>query len=294
MQPAKSHVEESQVEESTTDSKPRIESLLKAVARQPQSLLMLDYDGTIAPFRRERNQAFPYSGFAAIIEEIARCGRTRVVIISGRDATEVVPLLDVKPRLEIWGLHGLQRLRADGSAEVSALDESTIEALTDAEHWLRCQRLQDVAEFKTGSVAVHWRGSSEEDAELIRERVLLGWKPIAKYTKLNLLEFDGGVEIRSCKTDKGTAVRALLSEMDSETPAAYLGDDTTDESAFQAINGRGLSVLVRPRYRATAAEAWLKPPDDVFDLLQRWLKATSSCPPAGYEKNREKSFAVKA
>jgi trehalose 6-phosphate phosphatase len=73
-----------------------------------------------------------------------------------------------------------------------------------------------------------------------------------------------------------------------------LGDDTTDESAFQAINGRGLSVLVRPRYRATAAEAWLKPPDEVFDLLQRWLKASKSCPSASYEKNREKSFAVKA
>ena len=30
------------------------------------------------------------------------------------------------------------------------------------------------------------------------------------------------------------------------------------------------------------------------NLLQRWLKASKSCPSASYEKNREKSFAVKA
>lgn len=290
IEPVNSQGEGSSVEESKTDSSFQIESLLKAVAWHPQSLLLLDYDGTIAPFRKERDQAFPYPGFPAIIQEIVRCGKTRVVIISGRDGREIVPLLDVKPRLEIWGLHGLQRLRPDGRAELTPLDESTIEALTDAEHWLCSQRLQDAAEFKIGSIAVHWRGLSEEDAESIRERVLLGWKRIAKYAKLNLLEFDGGVEIRSRKTDKGTAVRALLSEMDSETPAVYLGDDTTDEPAFQAINGRGLSILVRPRYRTTAAQGWLKPPEDVFDFLERWLQACSSRPSA----RREKKFAVKA
>jgi trehalose-phosphatase len=145
--------------------------------------------------------------------------------------------------------------------------------LSAAESWLLSQHLQHAAEFKTGSIAVHWRGLDSPDAESVRERVLLGWKPIVKYTHLHLMEFDGGVEIRAHEADKGDAVRTIMNEMDPKTPAAYLGDDATDEHAFQAMNGRGLSVLVRARYRATAAQLWLKPPDEVLDLLNRWLQA---------------------
>jgi trehalose 6-phosphate phosphatase len=255
------------------DAKSLIDSFLEAVGRAPQSLLMLDYDGTIAPFRKNRDQAFPYPGFSLLLQEIVCTGRTRVVIISGRDANELVPLLEVEPRPEIWGLHGLQRLNPDGSIEISPLDESTTEALSAAEIWLHYQQLQHTAEFKTGSIAVHWRGLGECEAEALRGRVLLGWKPIARQRHLHVMEFDGGLEIRARDADKGDAVRTILSEMTPDTPAAFLGDDTTDEHAFEAMNGRGLSVLVRPRCRATAAQVWLKPPYEVFDLLAQWLHA---------------------
>jgi trehalose 6-phosphate phosphatase len=255
------------------DGKSLIESLLERVSRAPQSLLMLDYDGTLAPFRKNRDEAFPYPGFALLLQEIVCTGRTRVVVISGRDANELIPLLEIEPRPEVWGLHGLQRINPDGSVELSALDEPTIEALSAAEDWLLYQNLQHTAEFKTGSIAVHWRGLGECDAESLRGRVILGWKPIANHTHLHLMEFDGGIEIRARDADKGDAVRTIISEMPPGTPAAYFGDDTTDEHAFEAMNGRGLSVLVRPRYRGSAAQVWLKPPFEVFDVLAQWLHA---------------------
>jgi trehalose 6-phosphate phosphatase len=255
------------------DPKSLVESLLEKVSLEPRSLLMLDYDGTIAPFRKNRGEAIPYPGFSLLLQEIVCTGRTRVVVISGRDANELVPMLEIEPRPEIWGLHGLQRLNPDGSVELSPLSEATIEALETAEDWLLYQDLQQTAEFKIGSIAVHWRGLGDCDAESLRGRVLLGWKPIAKRTHLHLLEFDGGIEIRARDADKGDAVRTILSEMASDTPAAFFGDDITDEHAFEAMNGRGLSVLVRPRHRATAAQLWLKPPYEFFDLLAQWLHA---------------------
>jgi trehalose 6-phosphate phosphatase len=274
---------------SAPDSKEQLESLLRAVARTPRSLLMLDYDGTLAPFHTDRKQAFPYPGVSPVLQEIVRTGRTRVVIISGRDAKEIAPLLDVEPRPEVWGLHGLQRLNPDGSAELSPLEEPTVEALAAAGNWLQYQRLQYMAEFKTGSIAVHWRGFAQCEAEAVRGRVLLGWTPIAKRTGLDLLEFDGGVEIRAHHADKGDAVRTIMGEMNPDTPAAYLGDDITDEQAFQAMNDRGLSVLVRPRWRATAAQLWLKP-NEVLDLLARWLQACREQD----ESNDVKTAAVNA
>ena len=255
--------------------RPEVESqltpFLQTLAQASQAVLLVDYDGTLAPFHAERDQAYPYPGVARLLQEIVRNCRTRVVIVSGRDANEVLPLLNIHPRPEVWGIHGLQRLKTDGSMETPRLDDRTLNGLSDADRCLGDLQLRHVAEFKAGSIAVHWRGLSENDAEDIRSRVLLGWRPIAENSGLDLLNFDGGVEIRPSEADKGVAVRAFLSEINPETPVAYLGDDATDESAFQAMQGRGLTILVRPTWRETAAQLWLQPPDELRDFLGLWL-----------------------
>jgi trehalose 6-phosphate phosphatase len=255
------------------ETKLSVEQFLKTVSRAQRSLLLLDYDGTLAPFREERDRAFPYPGIAQLLQEIARGGHTRVVIVSGRDTSETIPLLGVAPTPEVWGLHGLQRRKPDGSIETVRIEERYLDALSDATRWLGCQHLWHTAEFKTGSIAVHWRGLSDWAAEDVRARVLIGWKPIAEHSGLEFLEFDGGLEIRVPEVDKGDVVRLALSEMEPDTPAAYLGDDATDERAFREIRGRGLSVLVRPRWRRTAAQLWLKPPEELMDFLTQWLEA---------------------
>jgi trehalose 6-phosphate phosphatase len=255
-----------------TEVKSRLTPFLQTVSQARESALLLDYDGTLAPFQARRDQAAPYPGVALILQQIIRSGRTRVVVISGRDASDILPLLNIHPRPEVWGIHGLQRLKTDGSLEMPDLDERTLNGLSDADRWLGYQQLRHTAEFKAGSIAVHWRGLSESGAEDLRARVSLGWRPIAKSSGLDLLEFDGGVEIRAHGADKGDAVRTFLSEISPHAPAAYLGDDNTDESAFRAMHGHGISVLVRPRWRQTAAQFWLKPPEELLDFLGLWLK----------------------
>jgi trehalose-phosphatase len=247
---------------------------LQAVAEAPQAVLFVDYDGTLAPFQVKREQAYPYPGVAPLLQEIVRGGQTRLVVISGREAGEIPPLLDIHPPPEVWGCHGLEHLRTDGIMEMLPLSKRTRNGLSEAEHWVDQQQLRGVAEFKRGGIALHWRGLSEMDMEDIRARVTLGWRPVAKDSGLALLEFDGGLEILATEANKGDAVRALLNEVSPETPAAYLGDDTTDESAFRAMEGRGISVLVRPTWRQTAAQSWLKPPEELLEFLDLWLKAS--------------------
>jgi trehalose 6-phosphate phosphatase len=262
-----------------------VDSFLESVARAPRSLLMLDFDGTLAPFHNLRDKVLPYPGVTSVLQKIIAAGRTRVVIVSGRDATELIPLLALDPHPEVWGLHGLQRLMDDGSIAVSELEESTLRALVLADDWLVTQQLETAAEFKAGSIAVHWRGLDQAKANDIHRRTMQGWTGIAREYGLDLLQFDGGVEIRSKKANKGAAVRTLLSEMKLDTPAAYLGDDTTDEEAFEAIRGAGLSVLVRPMWRATAAQIWLKPPGELLSLLTKWLKVCK-----GWDESRDEIF----
>jgi len=251
----------------------QINQFLEAVAAAPARLLMLDYDGTLAPLRKERDRVYPYPGMAAAVRKIMNGGRTRVVIVSGRELSELILRLGIQPLPELWGLHGMQRRRTNGRVETARVKQCYRDALSDAGRWLDYQELRHTAEFKTGSIAAHWRGLSDSAAEEIRARVLLGWEPIADWSGLQMLEFDGGVEIRAPGVDKGDVVRILLGEEGAGVVSAYLGDDSTDESAFRAIRGRGLSVLVRPEWRETAAQLRLKPPEEVLDFLAQWLAA---------------------
>jgi trehalose 6-phosphate phosphatase len=256
----------------TPEVQSQFEPFLRSIALAPESALLLDYDGTLAPFRTQRDQAFPYPGIALLLQEIVRDACSRVVVISGREVTDLLPLLNIHPRPEIWGVHGLQRLRTDGTTEMPHLDDRTLHGLSDAERWLSYKHLRHRAEFKPGGIAIHWRGLPPLDAADLRARVLLGWRPIVAENGLDLLDFDGGIEIRARKANKGDAVRDFIDEVGPHMPVAYLGDDTTDEQAFHAMGTRGLTVLVRPEWRETSAQFWLRPPEDLSDFLQLWLK----------------------
>ena len=261
-----------------------LRDFFRDVAQAHQSALLLDYDGTLAPFRQNRHEALPYPGVTALLKEIMATGHTRVVLITGRCAYELIPLLDIFPHPEIWGTHGLERLHSDGSHEMQPLDSYTLDALAAADEWVHSLNLHHLAEHKPGSLAVHCRGLTEDEAREVRGKILLGWLSIADRACLRLEQFDGGVELRMADPNKGEAVRTILTEMDiDDAPVAYLGDDQSDEDAFRILRDRGLSVLVRPEWRETAANLWLRPPVQLLTFLQNWLEACQA--DAGLEVN---------
>lgn len=46
--------------------------------------LLLDYDGTLAPFHAEREKAYPYLGIPEMLDNIMKAPNVRLVIITGR------------------------------------------------------------------------------------------------------------------------------------------------------------------------------------------------------------------
>lgn len=246
-------------------------AFLASVAEARERLLFMDYDGTIAPFTVNRSKAFPYDDLPCLIEAVTRC-KTRVVLITGRPAREVPHLLGVQPQPEVWGTHGLERLAPDGHYSVGDVDQKAGEALGVAAGWAYESGLGALVEQKTGAVALHWRGYAPAYIEQVRERAYPAFARLACQANLRLCEFDGGLELRARSCDKGHAVRAVLAEVDEEAAVAYLGDDLTDEDAFRALSGRGFTALVRPRYRPTTADVWLRPPDELISFLSEWIR----------------------
>ena len=247
---------------------------LHTVAKARNSALFLDFDGTLAPFRVDPSKVQPWAGVLDALQKIQDTGRTRLAIISGRAAREVALQLPLRNPLEIWGMHGAERLHSDGRIERDDLRIEQRHTLTVAGNllytaqWKHGVRIEE----KWNAVAVHWRGAAVRSAyaAYLRSQALL--RPFAQTSGMELLQFDGGVELRAGR-NKGGAVRQLLSELPTDSPVAYLGDDSTDEDAFSAIAGRGLGVLVRRRWRPSAAVVRLYPHSEVLNFLSSWACA---------------------
>jgi len=251
----------------------------KRLSAAEQSALLLDFDGTLAPFRVDPATVRPWAGVRALLDRIRSQGRTRVVLISGRPARQVARQLGLANPIEIWGLHGAERLLPNGNVEKENLRDSQLDALRAARQCVRQAGMDLRLEEKWNAVVVHWRGKSPRLAELARTRTMEVLSPFSETPGMALLTFDGGMELRAGR-NKGGAVRLLLRSLPSHAPVAYLGDDTTDEDAFEALGARGLSILVRRTARPTAAQLWLKPPVELRTFFRSWLGALSASSPS--------------
>jgi trehalose 6-phosphate phosphatase len=262
-----------------TEEKPETEERLGAFfgtfAAGATPLLLLDYDGTMAPFRVNRFLAKPWAGVRDLLSRIQKQGRTHMAVITGRPAGEIAPLLGLDTPLEVWGLHGAARIYADGRRELEVPVTSVQEELDEVRALLQRDSLGGLFEDKPNAAVMHWRGASPHRARLIEKRTRQLFEPLALMDGLGLLEFESGLELRVGR-DKGGAVESILSEAEADAPVAYLGDDLTDEAAFRAVNrvgGRGLSVLMRRQPRETDADIWLRPPEELKGFLKRWIEA---------------------
>lgn len=281
---------------------PAVAEFLHLLAHASAALLVLDYDGTLAPFQRERMEARPYPGVLERLQRLERmqrnptdlrCGFT---LISGRPADEVAELLRPLEGFAVHGAHGLELRRADGSRQLQPLAPADTAALESAQQRMQAA-LQATAlpgvelECKPGGVALHWRGlaaaaAEEEHASATAALAALAhqlWEPLLAGSSLRLLPFDGGLELRVTRPDKGDALRTILRGLPENACVAYLGDDQTDEDAFlalQAAGARGLGVLVRAEWRPTAAHVWLEPPDGLLAFLDAYLDVYSAAHPA--------------
>lgn len=252
---------------------PRIDwfGFLERIASAHERVLMLDYDGTLAPFEIRPERATPYPGVREALETVIEEGGTRVVIISGRRAAEVVPLLALKRHPEIWGGHGWERLLPNGELHAQEPPPAVKVSLEEAEEAIaEAVRSGGRLERKRASLALHWRGLPVLTAAKVQSAAREAWTPFSEDRGVQLLPFDGGIELRAQGCNKQHAVKAVLSQTTGDSVIAYLGDDITDEDAFVAVKPRGLAVLVRPELRNTEADVWLRPPHELITFLKRW------------------------
>jgi trehalose 6-phosphate phosphatase len=254
-----------------------IEAFIEAHVRHEVCILALDYDGTLAPFRIDRDKAVPSTHTRVLLQRLSAARGTRLVIVSGRPAADIAQLLDIKPTPEVWGVHGWEHLPPGGTLTVIRPSAEAMATIDREEVRLAGLTAAARIERKSASLAVHWRGLVPQAAALLESQVREEWDAIAPASRLEVRAFDGGIELRAAARDKGTVVHSLLEPRSGETPLLYMGDDETDEDAFREARAwpRALGVRVGEPTHDTAAGVTVGQ-ESVTTFLETWLAATEA------------------
>lgn len=251
----------------------RISDFFLKLSLAPVRSLIVDYEGSLAPFAGASGRADngPYNGFDSLLRRLNRETNTHLVIVAGRPAATTAVVLQL-PQAEIWGCHGLERLKPDGTFDTSDVPEESLRAIEVATDLLLKEGFGPFVERKFGSVAIHWH-SNEKLAGQLTRRVLHTWSQIQTHRGVRLMPVDGGLEITVATRSKSDAVQTILAELGADAAVAYLGDGPAAEDAFGALHGRGLNVLVRENHRRTLADVWIRPPHELENFLVSWIAA---------------------
>ncbi|WP_298134898.1 trehalose-phosphatase [Acidiferrobacter sp.] len=241
-----------------------------ALRRAHDRLLVLDYDGTLAPFTERREDAVFYVGVAPLLAAIARQG-TKIAFVSGRPAEDLAARIPLKG-VEVFGAHGLEHITPSGDLTRASLPASVQRWLDTGAERIAAAGFPWALERKHGALAIHWRGAHPDAHRGLKELACDMARGIPE--PIQGLAFDGGFEFRARGRDKGTAIADLIARH-PRSAMAYLGDDMTDEDAFAALPQAGLGVLVAAAPRATHAQLWLRPPDELRAFLTSWLAAAT-------------------
>jgi trehalose 6-phosphate phosphatase len=249
-----------------------LQALDLTTERQPA--VFYDFDGTLSEIVEDPDSARLVDGAADALTSLsAACP---VAILSGRDLADVRERIGL-PGLWYAGSHGFELTGPDGTHHQNPEAAASIPVLAGAAADLADQLGHIpgvVVEHKRFGVAVHYRNAARDRVGEVAAAV----RTAGQRTALRVTTGREVIELRpNIDWDKGKTLRWVLDYIRDNEGAGpllpiYLGDDITDEDAFDAVDGDGIAILVRhgdDGDRATAARYALDDPDRVREFTER-------------------------
>jgi trehalose 6-phosphate phosphatase len=223
-----------------------------------RALLAFDFDGTLAPLVPHRDEARVRPETRALLRTVSMLQPCAVV--SGRSRGDVLHRLSGIPLAAVIGNHGAEAAFGPLDRDAERRVASWLEPLRGALAGAPGIDIED----KRFSIAIHYRGAqSWEDARTrIADAVasIGGARVLPGHAVTNLVPADSPT--------KGSALHSLCERLRSRA-AVYVGDDVTDEDAFQA--DMVLHAIRVGEARESAAGFFLPDQSAVDDLLRAFV-----------------------
>ncbi len=232
-------------------------------------LFMLDFDGTLVPIADYPDAIVVPPELPNLLITLRQHGH-EVIIITGRPAKDVKKHFK-RRNIPIIGLHGLQK--GEGDARLMHEVMQHIKPLESEYPGL-------LVENKHRCVAVHYRGVAknlQKKAYQALQNLFIQYihqsNERSKDKHLSMLDGNMVLELRPVQASKAHAVERLIHKYPHLHPL-YMGDDTTDEEAFAAMEKRGTTILVGKK-RKTLAKHRLTSVYAVLKFLRQIAKGQS-------------------
>ncbi len=249
--------------------------------RSDRLLLSLDYDGTLVPIRPLPGMAAPTREIVSLLDGLAALPGVTLLVMSGRALAEL-DLWFPNPEIVLVGGHGAS-WRRGGTSDLLLAPTWLFDVLAECRERL-APVLKSVPgsllEDKGTSIALHYR-LVEGPA---RRRLVAALRSeirdiVAERPGLEPLEGRAVIELRLAGVDKGAAFEHVRKDLALESvPALVIGDDHTDEDAFDVLSERDLALHVG--VRPTRARYALKDVGAVGELLRQFARSRGGAPAA--------------
>lgn len=234
--------------------------------------LFLDFDGTLAPIVDHPDRAAMPEEVRAAMMKTAR--NVAVAVVSGRALSDLWTKVRIggivyagNHGAEIWD--GTELIRSGDATGASGKMKDLMDELG--------RRLSGITgvliEDKGITSSVHFRQiDPQREGEFFQQF----WDAVRDYEHLFRVTSGKRVlEIRPREAwNKGDAVESIMQKIGGDTIPVYVGDDTTDEDAYRAIKGTGISISIGEN---AEADYFLKDQDEIGRFLSHcseWFKGT--------------------
>lgn len=251
-------------------------------------LVASDFDGVLAPLLDDPSASAPTAAAAAALERLAALPQAdvRLALVSGRDLATLAQLSGAPVGTSLVGSHGAEQghvVAASADAETSRAEgTSSVErhpfALTpDERATLDGVRagLEAVAaeaegawvEDKPSAAVLHTRRTEPGAAERAGDAA----RAVGARYGAHTMTGKDVVEIAVLDTSKGLALTRLRDELGAAA-VLYMGDDVTDERAFEVLAPTDVTVKVgagetAARFRVASVDEAAQVLATVADLL---------------------------
>ncbi len=246
--------------------------------------LFLDYDGTLSPIARAPDKAVMPDRVKGLLYKLSKRSNCKIAIVSGRALNDISRRVGLKNIVYV-GNHGfeIKGPKIKFKVPVSGKYRRTVEEIKARLEKNLLPFKGVLIEDKGFCLVVHYRLAGENDVPAIESEF---------YVSTFLDEFKNNIQVRSGKMsrevrppmlwDKGVAVLWLLARQSSlirdkkmKILPVYVGDDVTDEDAFQALSNRGLTIFVG-KPKNTKARFYVRNTTEVIRFLEMILKDEGS------------------
>lgn len=227
--------------------------------------LFLDIDGTLLEHADHPDSVVVGDELRDLLIGLERKLDGALAFITGRSIAAVDTLF-LPLRLRAAGLYGLEhRMEANGPVEAAGTPADMAALADEVESELSKDKVY--VERKGPILAIHTRaaphllGRATEMVEQALGRLPAGYRVLAG---------NAGVELMPLEAAKGAAIRRFMEIPDFRgRRAVFLGDDTSDENGFAAINeAGGVSIRIKPN-GATEASYTLANVNEAIAWLNR-------------------------